>query len=103
MTLTPRLQAVFDQIRQLPDEEQDHWAERILEFLAARERSIAPDPYLLSLCQDYITAVDGHRSGSGDPAGHDSARLVLHEQLLEYTGLTRETDMYRWCCDQLAS
>jgi hypothetical protein len=61
------------------------------------------DPYLVGLARDYKETVDTMMNGSGDAQQLDSERLVLHEQILQYTGETRQSipDMYSWCIDLL--
>jgi hypothetical protein len=61
------------------------------------------DLHLLTMLKEYVDFVDAFNSGDyeGSIQGLDSQRLVLHEQLLQYTGLTRATDMYRYAKDQM--
>ena len=59
---------------------------------------------VLSLCIEYTNLVDSMRHGRYDAdelRSLDSDRLVLHEQLMEMTGLDRTTDMYRFARDEM--
>ena len=56
-------------------------------------------PYLVSLCREYVELVDSMRFGqySRDELRQlDSQRQVTHNQLLDITGLERDTDMYAY-------
>jgi hypothetical protein len=57
------------------------------------------DSYVVGLARDYVETVDLMMSGAGDVQALDAARLVLHEQILDHTGETRQSipDMYSWC------
>lgn len=64
-----------------------------MSFMRAR----AKDAYTRSLAADYLHVVDASTSGDDDH-GLDGLRSVLHEQLLQALGETRETlpDMVAW-------
>ena len=49
------------------------------------------DMHLLTLLKEYVDLVDAFQSGAyeGDIRDIDAQRIVAHEQLLEYTGLTQ--------------
>ena len=54
------------------------------------------------MAREYVEIVDAVLNGQYDDLrAIDSHRLVLHEQILRYTGLTRATDMYRWCKNEM--
>ena len=57
------------------------------------------DDYLISLCQEYVAAVDAMRTGRYDADtlhSLDSARQVAHRQLAEHAGLLLSDDAYRY-------
>jgi hypothetical protein len=61
------------------------------------------DAHLLAMFKDYVDIVDAIRAGGydGDIHSSDGQRLILHEQLLEATGLTRATNMYEYARNEL--
>lgn len=56
-------------------------------------------PYLVSLCEEYVALVDAISRGTySDFQKIDSQRLVTHEQLIQITGIDRNSgiDMYQY-------
>jgi hypothetical protein len=54
-------------------------------------------PYLLSLCQEYVSLVNAMRQGgytAEELRTLDSDRQVTHRQLMQLTGLEQHEDMY---------
>ena len=62
------------------------------------------DTHLLTLLKEYVDVVDAMGSGqytTEETRTLDSERILLHDRILEITGLTRETDMYRHARDEM--
>lgn len=56
------------------------------------------DAYIVSLCRDYIEAVDAMRSGlytTEEIQVFDSQRILVHDELCRLLALDRSVDMYR--------
>jgi hypothetical protein len=57
------------------------------------------DTHLIALCRDYVELVDLMRDSSVSRAElhqFDQQRQIAHIHLLEYTGMDRSVDMYRY-------
>ena len=61
---------------------------------------------LRTLAEEYVTFVEGMRNGqyadSDEWQQLSSARMLVHDELLRLTGMTRCDDMYRYCRELLA-
>ena len=61
-------------------------------------------PYLLSLCQEYVELIKTMKKGGYSTDQYrqlDSQRQVTHEQLIQITGIERDSgiDMYQYALD----
>jgi hypothetical protein len=61
---------------------------------------------LRALAEEYTVLVDAMRSGQYDGAEYQrlsADRTLVHDELLQHTGMTRRDDMYAFCRDVLAN